>query len=328
MMLKIKREKTPKKTNRFLKKNTTSTKAILVLVFFCVLAFTHNKALYAYNIQPAVADFIIRVDDSEQLSSVFFTNTTEQEQNFKVYSSRYNPEKEEILDERDFVFLETNLISLAPDETAEIGYNIQLNDDVLGGSYFSIIVVENVQEDEDEKTSPIGINYGIGSLVAIHVVDDIDIFEIFTKEVDISLSNKKPLNPFNTSIEYKIKNNSKYTFLPSGQITIGSVGEKPNFHNINIQEKMLYPTNEMTFEFEYEGDIKDFLQNKTVRAITGMQFSSELRENTIELPFLKQTFSYILGVFTFVVITTIVLVLIKMHKDKDLTKKFREKLKK
>ena len=306
-------------------KKVTSTKLFLVLVFFFSLLFAYTNNTFAYNIQPAIENLVLEINE-ERTSSIYFTNTTEERQNFKVYSHRYNPEQEQILDERNFITPNIDFFSLEPNEKFEIGYTIKIPDDTIAGSYFSVIVVENIKGKTPTTTSAIGINYGIGSLVAMHVIDDTDIAQIFLTQTEVELKYIKPLNPFNSKLEYKIKNNSKYTFLPSGQLVIGSKGQKPVFYQINPEETKLYPNKELVFEFTYNGNIKDLIVNKKALARIGMQFSSVLRETEIELPFLNRTLTIVITFSIIAVVVSTVVLMTKKETDKKLKEMFRNKL--
>lgn len=319
-----KRKNLCKKRHR---KNITSTKLYLVLVFFCLGFWLNSTAADSYSIQPAIEEHILELEE-EVDSSVRFTNTTEQEQNFKIYTHRYNPQKQEILDERNFVTLSINSLSLEPEESEEIEYRITIPDDVVPGSYFAIIVVEDVNEEETEKEGGIGINYGVGTLIAVHVIDDVNISEVFLKQTHTELKYKRPLNPFNTVIEYSIRNNSKYTFLPTGQLTIASQKDKPIFYRINEQETRLYPQDKLTYEFEYQGNIKDLITNKIAVAKITSEYSNEIKENQIDLPYLTQTLRIGSAILGFVIVLTISIILIKKNHQKRLEKAFKEKISK
>ncbi len=309
------------------KKNNTSTKLFLVLVFFCSILITNTKNLDSYSIEPAIEEFVMGIYE-QKTSTIRFTNTTQEKQNFKVYSDRYNPESERILDERNFITLDIQEFSLEPEETIEIEYNIDIPGDTLAGSYFSIIVIENIHDQRPTASSYISLNYGIGSLIAIHVEDETDINEIFLQQVNVELKYKKPLNPFNTVIEYAVKNNSKYTFLTTGQVILISPDKKPIFYQINPDETKLYPDNELTFEFQYEGELKDLLKNKNLVAKINSQFSNNLRETQIELPYYTQTLTIAIAILTAVVILTIYIIISKKTGNKKITKIFKKKLKK
>ena len=305
----------------------TSTKLFLVLVFFCLtFAFKTNPTL-SYSIEPAIEEFLLNISQ-EASSSVNFTNTTQEEQRFSIYTHRYNPVEQEILDERNFLEVKTTSLSLEPEETAEIEYLINIPEDILPGSYFSIIVVEGLQDEDVQQRGGFGLNYGIGTLIAIHVVDDIDISDIFLNQTQTTLRYKRPLNPFNTVIEYSIRNNSKYTFLPTGQLTIASEKEKPVFYQINEDEKRLHPEDRLTFEFEYKGNIKDLFDNKKAIAKIASQYSNELKEDEIEIPYLTQTLRIGGVVIGSLAILTASILLIKRNQRKTLEKMFKDKISK
>lgn len=316
-----------KRKNLCKKKNTTSTKLYLVLVFFCLGLWLNPNSINSYSIQPAIEEHILKLEQ-EVDSSVNFTNTTNQEQNFKIYTHRYNPENQEILDDRNFVTLSINSLSLESEESAQIEYRVTVPDDVVPGSYFSIIVVENINQEEVEKEGGIGINYGLGTLIAIHVIDDVDISEVFLKQTHTELKYKRPLNPFNTIIEYSIRNNSKYTFLPTGQLTIASKKDKPAFYKINEQETRLYPQDKLTFEIEYKGNIKSLITNKVAIAKIASEHSDKIKETQIDLPYLTQTLRIGTALLGFVAILTTSIVLIKKSHQKRLEKAFKEKISK
>ncbi len=319
-----KRKNLCKKTQ---KKNTTSTKLYLVLVFFCLGFWLYPTTISSYSIQPAIEEYTLELEQ-EVDSSVNFTNTTEQEQNFKIYTHRYNPEKQEILDDRNFVTLSINSLSLEPEESAQIEYRVSIPDDVVPGSYFSIIVVEDINDEDIEREGGIGLNYGVGTLIAIHVIDDVDISEVFLNQTHTELKYKRPLNPFNTVIEYSIRNNSKYTFLPMGQLTIASKKDKPLFYRINEQETRLYPQDKLTFEFEYKGNLKDLITNKIAVAKVASEHSNEIKETQIDLPYLTQTLRIGSAILGFVVVLTASIILIKKSHQKRLEKAFKEKFSK
>ena len=319
-----KRKNLCKKTQ---KKNTTSTKLYLVLVFFCLGFWLYPTIISSYSIQPAIEEYTLELEQ-EVDSSVNFTNTTEQEQNFKIYTHRYNPEKQEILDDRNFVTLSINSLSLEPEESAQIEYRVSIPDDVVPGSYFSIIVVEDINDEDIEREGGIGLNYGVGTLIAIHVIDDVDISEVFLNQTHTELKYKRPLNPFNTVIEYSIRNNSKYTFLPMGQLTIASKKDKPLFYRINEQETRLYPQDKLTFEFEYKGNLKNLITNKIAVAKVASEHSNEIKETQIDLPYLTQTLRIGSAILGFVVVLTASIILIKKSHQKRLEKAFKEKFSK
>jgi len=288
-----------------------------MLVIFCFSANLTN----AYQLQPTVEEFTVGVNDTRN-STLYFTNTTDEPKSFKVYSHRYNPEDEKILEERDFISLGKTFFILAPEETAEIPYSINIPNDILGGSYFSIIVIEDLpSEDTPTPSGNISINYGVGSVVAVHVEDDTDISQVFLEETVVKLRHKKPLNPLNTKIEYTIKNNSKFTFLISGTLGIFSKGEEPIYYRINPEELKLYPGAELSFDFEYKGTYEDLIKNKIVAAKIGTQFSNHLRENQMELNYLTQTVSMGAAFFTTVILIVIALVIIKKQNKVTKTKK-------
>ncbi len=313
--------------NKIQKKNTTSTKLLLVLVFFCASFCLNSTPTSSYSIEPAIEEFVLELEQQVD-STINFTNTTQEEQNFKVYTHRYDPKNQEILDDRSFVTLGITSLTLEPEQTAEIEYRINIPEDVLPGSYFSIIVIENVKEENFERQGGIAINYGIGSLIATHVVDDVNISEVFLNQTHAELRYKRPLNPFNTIIEYRIKNNSKYTFLPLGQLTIASEKDKPIFYKINSEETRLYPQDELSFQFKYEGGLKDLITNKIAFAKVTSEHSSVFKETQIELPYLTQTLRIGTAILGFFVILTTLIVFVKKTNEKRIKRKFKEKISK
>jgi hypothetical protein len=306
-------------------KSNTSTKLFLVLVFFCLCLLPYPSKSRSYSIEPAIEEFVLELDQ-EITSSVSFTNTSEQKQDFKVYNHRYNPKEQKILDDRDFITLETNSLSLEPDETGEIQYKINIPINVVPGSFFSIIVVEDVNQEDIEQTGGIGLNYGIGSLIAIHVIDDTNISDVFLNQTDTKLEYKKPLSPLNTVIEYSIKNNSKYVFLPTGQLTISSKKDKPIFYKINQEETRLYPGQSLSFEFEYQGTLKDLITNKMAVTKIGSQYSNDLKEDQIKIPYFTQTTRIVAAVLIFLVVLTTSIVLVKKSNENTLKEAFKEKI--
>ena len=313
--------------NKNQRKNITSTKLYLVLVFFCLGFWLNTTATNSYSIEPAIEEFVLEPEQQVD-STINFTNTTQEEQSFKIYTHRYNPKSQEILDDRSFVTLSINSLTIEPEQTAEIEYRITVPDDVLPGSYFSIIVVENIKEENLERGGGIGINYGIGSLIATHVIDDVNISEIFLNQTHAELKYKRPLNPFNTIIEYSVKNNSKYTFLPTGQLTIASERDKPLFYQINDQETRLYPQDKLSFQFEYQGGLKDLITNKETFAKIASEHSNDLKETQMELPYLTQTLRIATAILGFIVILTILIVVIRKTNEKRIKRKFKEKISK
>ncbi len=312
--------------NKSQEKNT-STKLFLVLVFFCLGFFLNTKITYSYSIQPAIEDHTLKLEQKVD-SSVMFTNTTQEERNFQIYTHRYNPKNMEILDDRNFVTLGVNTFFLEPKESFQIEYQVNIPNDVVPGTYFSIIVIEDIDDKEVGREGGIGLNYGIGALIAIHVINDIDISQVFLEQTNTELRYKNPLNPFNTVIEYSIKNNSKYTFLPTGQLTIASQKNKPIFYRINEQETRLYPQQELTFDFEYQGSIKDLITNKIAIAKIASEHSNQMKEDQINLPYLTQTTRIGGAILGFVVVLTITIILIKKNNQKTLKKAFKEKISK
>ncbi len=292
-------------------KKTTSTKNILVLVFLLLALIVFTSPTHSYNIEPSKQDFLIEVEE-EKKSQINFTNTTEAEQEFEIYSHRYDAQKQEIIEEKNFISLNTINLELEAGETGTIEYEIEIPKDTLPGSYFSIIVVENINPKENSDAEGISINYGLGSLIALHVIDDTSISEVFLNETETSLSYKKPLNPFDTEIEYTIKNNSKYVFLPSGQLTLASKESKPIFYEINQEdEERLYPGEELSFTFKYEGDYEDLVSNKIAKASVGMQYSNTLKEDEIDLPYFDQTVKIGSVVIAVLLISTVSIIYFK-----------------
>ncbi len=323
----LKKKKNQLIHSQYLGKLLTSTKYLLVLVFFCLILLPSFGQTNAYSIKPAIEEFQLEPLEKAQ-GVLYFTNTTTQDQNFKIYSHRYKPQREEILDERDFVKTDIQSITVTAGETAEIPYEVEIPDDTLPGSYFSIIVVEGEDDRQNQTGSSIGINYGLGALVAMHVVYDIDIADIFINETEIELNYTKTLIPFRTVIEYKIKNNSKYTFQILGQLGIQSKNQKtqPTYFQINPKGEKLYPNTELSFSFIYYGRLRDFIENKNVVARTGNQFSNNLKENTIEIPYLTQTI--IVATALIIIFSTVIVATILLRKQKGNRKqKKKEKTK-
>ncbi len=301
------------------------TKTLTFLVLFFLFSISFAGQSFSYSISPAIEEFFLEIYQKQE-SSIYFTNTTTGVQNFKVYSHRYNPEKEKIIDERDFVTLEQEEISLEPNQTSEIKYKINIPEDTLAGSYFSIIVVEGIEEQTPTPTSAIALNYGIGSLIAVHVIDETDIAEVFLTQTQVTLKHKQPLNPFNTEIEYRIKNNSKYTFLPTGQLIIASEGDAPLFYTLNSEEQKLYPNTEISFSFNYKGNYEDFLKDKKVIARVGTQFSNQLRETQIDLLYFNQTLTAGFFAGSILVAITIAVLITKKKGDKKATEMLKKKM--
>lgn len=284
-------------------KKITSTKLILVLVFFCFLLF-QTKSINAYYLEPAIQEFLIQPNQST--TSYFeITNTTDEEKELNIYTERYDPKEEEILKEKNFVETEITKILIEPKGTKKIEYEITALDDMLAGSYFSIIVAENVNQREQDDG--IGINYGVGSLIAMHIVDDTDISDVFLNQTEARIEFEKPLNPLETKIRYYIKNNSNYVFLPLGQVALLHKNEEPTFFRINTDEERLYPDEELVFEFTYEGEYHDLLEDKVAIARVGMQHSDTLKETTSTLLYFEQTkLAIILLITSLAIITTLV----------------------
>ncbi len=326
-MLMKKERKTKRETlcKEVKEKKSTSTKLFLVLVFFCLVILPSSNQCHSHSIEPLIEEFVLELNE-KTTSSINFTNTSEEKEEFKIYTHRYNPEEEKVLDDRNFINLDTTTISLDSEETKNIEYEIAIPNDVIPGTYFSIIVIETIPQGDKPKTGGIGFNYGIGSLIAIHVIDDVEISEIFLNETQAKLSYKKPLNPFDTIIRYSIQNNSKYTFLPTGQITIVSQNEKPIFHKINTEEERLYPNQTLEFEVEYQGSLKNLLENNIAFARIASQHSNDLKETQIDLPYLTQTLRLTTAILSFLIILTVLIVLTKKNENKRLKRIFKEKI--
>jgi hypothetical protein len=317
-----------KRNNRCKKKDlksNTSTKLFLVLVFFCLCLLPYPNKSNSYSIEPAIEEFVLELNQ-EVTSSISFTNTSEQKQEFKIYTHRYNPAEQKILDDRNFITLETVSLSLEPNETGDIQYKINTPNNVVPGSFFSIIVVEDVNQEDMGQTGGIGLNYGIGSLIAMHVIDDTNISNVFLNQTHTELTYKKPLNPIKTIIEYSIKNDSKYVFLPVGQLTLASNKNKPIFYKINPEESRLYPGQSLSFEFEYQGNLKDLITNKTAVTKIGSQYSNDLKQNQMELPYFTQTTRIASAILIFLVVLTTTIVLVKRSNENTLKEAFKEKI--
>ncbi len=291
----------------------TSTKYILVLVFFCFFLVLQTTNIHAYNLEPAIKEFLIQPN---QTTTSYFeiTNTADEKKEIEIYTERYDPKEEEILKEKNFVETKTRKLLLEPEGTETIEYEIQIPDDMLAGSYFAVIVVENVnQRGEDDG---IGINYGVGSLIAVHIVDDTDISEVFLNQTEARIEYEIPLNPLNTKFKYYIKNNSNFVFLPIGQIAIVHKDKKPTSFAINSDEERLYPEQELVFEFEYQGNYYNLLEDKIVNARVGMQHSDTLKETETTLLYFEQTkLAIILLISTLAIITTIVVGIKRISKS-------------
>ncbi len=221
----------------------------LLLIFSISLLPTSSAGI---SLSPGIDDVIVQPNSSTE-RKVRVENRDGYDKEFAITTATYDPQTEQILTTEPFIVLSEERSEIAANSEKEIGYTIQIPKETPLGTYFNIITAEQISQ--GQINGSLDIRMGLGTIVAIHVVDSESTIEQIFKEnssTQLTVTNKG--FPYFASLkaEFTYTNNSNFVFRPQGEIRITDekglqVAERVE---INPDRKAIYKGQSITTEIE------------------------------------------------------------------------------
>lgn len=271
-------------------------KLLLILSILTILSIVSafSQRALALNVFNTIKEEVINQDDL-LLDEISFKNTTKESQKIKIRIAPYDPKNEQILTTKPFVGMTKTSYTVPAGKEIQIPYAVSIPQETPAGTYFNVILFEEVKDKKDVVDANVEITPTIGALLAFHVQDsDVSINQIFFNQSDISLKIEKKGLPYisPTVFTYTYVNNSNFVFKPKGEIRILDADEKQvrERFQINEEEKAIYPGDkyEKTFEVRMWTDYKDILSQKNIIAKTYSNIDDTPVINKVTVSILNQ----------------------------------------
>lgn len=215
-------------------------KVLLTLLIIYPLFFA--SSISANTISPAI-NRVRLAQGQRSIASLDFQNSQNMDLEIVATPYAYNPKTDEISSDKEDIFLrvDTDTFNVKRDEKINIKYEIIPISNLSNGTYFNIIALTPVIENQD-----IQINASISQLVILDIVDtDNDVKGIVTTDYSTNIQLVNRGIPFLTPLrlKYSITNASNYVLTPQGRIDVFNEKNtyKPTYIYVNKEEQHLYP---------------------------------------------------------------------------------------
>jgi hypothetical protein len=239
--------------------------SILITLVLLLGAFLGASKTYANSLSPVKQEITIAIGE-RTTSTVTYTNESDQSQEIKLSTYEYNPRTDSIFENKENIFLkvDTDTITVQPNESKKISYEIYPLGNTTEGTYFNIIVLTPTTPQNN-----ISLAESISQLVVLHLVKAENYIEdVTTKDYIVSMDIIDKGIPFlqPIKIKYTLINNSNFVLTPDGNIEVyNSKGKYPSYtQNINRDRKRVYPNESLEEEIEIIGfNISDLISERT-----------------------------------------------------------------
>ena len=292
--------------NRFRNKIQT----LIIIMYLVVVGgiFQPTKS-FAHTIHPYIKDYLLYQGDKLDDSFVF-TNTSDKKLDFNVYVTPYDPQNGMFIDDEIFIVTEKKKITVEPNKSVEIKYTLTIPNFHDEGSYFNVVVVEEII---DEKNEMVGFKAGYGMIAGIHIIEENgSINGIFNVLSDLRLSLKEKGLPYvsKTVLGYEYANNSGFVFEPKGEIRVFDTVTNERLYKgkLNNEGQKVYPSGKYETTISQNlWNFRNLFHDLKVVTRTYNQFNSTYIETITIIPGFS-VLPFILGgiALAFVVIAVVV----------------------
>ncbi len=270
--------------NRF--RNKIHKLSVSMICLLLTLAIFQPKDVSAHSIHPYIKDYLVyqgeKIDDS-----FIFTNTSDKKLEFNLYVTPYDPQNGMFIDDEIFIKSAKDKIIVEPKKSVEIKYTLTIPSFHDEGSYFNVVVVEEVI---DERNETVGFKAGYGMLAGIHIIEEnSSINGIFNVLSDLRLSLKEKGLPYisKTIIGYEYANNSGFVFEPKGEVRIFDTvtNERLYIGKLNNESQKVYPKGKYETTISQNlWNIRNLFHDLKVVTRTYNQFNSTYIETITIIP--------------------------------------------
>jgi len=259
-----------------------STQIIFSLILSATVFLASSEKIFAHSIQPSITE--IEVETGESFKGfVKFTNTETKTIDIKISTENYLPQEGEIAAGTIFVKTEKSSFRIGIDQTVKIPYTVSIPETTIPGSYFNVIVFEETTDHSTDE-SPIGVNSGLGALLAIHALSPIeDTKKTLHRDLDTSLKIITKGIPFLSPLKFSltVTNPTNFAITPYSDIRVNNAkgGKEPVELTLNAKGEKLYPGKSISKEFEVNSrSLYDFISPRTIVARTYTNMSNNFVE--------------------------------------------------
>jgi hypothetical protein len=206
------------------------------------------------ELTPLISEY--QLSNSERESSKIRIMNTENKTitvTPKIYP--YDPQTSTLLQENGHTFLRADIetFEIKSGESIEINYEVIPQGNLEAGTYFNLLVLEQVtQEQVIKDTNPVSTTGDISHLVVLHVMEGGSVKGITSQFANTSIEIIEKGIPFikPAIIKYTFQNITNYVLEPEGEIQIYNVNGdyEPTYITINKDNNKLYPNETKTEE--------------------------------------------------------------------------------
>lgn len=275
----------------------------IVVITVLIYTICGIPTLNASSINPAIQRFTL-AQGQTKYSSVVFNNSESIDIEISVTPYAYNPKTDEISQDKKDIFLkaDTDTFSVKANSSFTIKYEIYPLSNLSQGSYFNILALTPLIEDQDIK-----INTSIAQLVILDIVnEDSEVKGITTTQYTTQIQVVKKGIPFLTplTLKYIITNTSNYLLTPQGRIDIFDEknSNKPIYVYINEEKEEIYPGESLEKEIKVNGwHIEDLFLKRVVmgeiyNGIDNNPSYVEIEINSFVTEILISSFAILIGI--------------------------------
>ena len=212
------------------------------------------KSAYALELTPLISEYQLSNSDRER-SKITITNTENKTITVTPKIYPYDPQTSTLLQENGNTFLKADIetFEIKSGESIDINYEIIPQGNLEKGSYFNLLVLEQVKQDQVIKdTNPVNTTGDISHLVVLHVIEGGSVKGITSNFANTSIEMIDKGIPFLKPmvIKYTFQNITNYVLEPEGEIQIYNINGdyEPTYVTINKDDNKLYPNETKTEE--------------------------------------------------------------------------------
>ncbi len=198
--------------------------------------------LLASSIDPGIERISLAPGQTKQ-RSVLYSNTENTDVKISITPYAYNPKTDAISEDKKNIFIkaDTDTITVKAKSSFSIKYEIYPLTNIAEGTYFNIIALTPVTDDQNVK-----INTSIAQLIILDIVStENEVKGIATTQYSTEIKIIKKGIPFISPLvlRYTIKNSSNYLLTPQGRIDVFNEKNsyKPIYLYLNPEKEEIYP---------------------------------------------------------------------------------------
>ena len=275
---------------------------ILLSLFVHTLGSIHQVS--ANNIDPAIRRITL-AKGQRKYASVVYKNSEDFDVEVSIIPYLYNPRTDEISEKEKDIFIkaDTDTFTIPTNTSINIKYEIFPIANIREGTYFNILVLTPVGENQDVK-----ISNSIAQLVILDVVsEEKEVKGITTEAYTTDIRVVKKGIPFLTPLvlRYSISNDSNYVITPQGRLDVfnDTNNYKPIYEYVNRDEEEVYPGESFEKEFTVsEWHISDLYNKRIVQAEVSNGLDSNPQNVELEID------SYLSEIFISLTVVTIIII--------------------